>query len=137
MTSKPIVSWCYVAVGLSIITGCGRSMEYTQAVVDVTLSPKGTLVNVQKTITDPQEIRELLNFFPHPGEGRESSRTGTWASCASVRFTSCDGKVVTAQTNYNWWTEGKGDWEMDKRFSQYITLLLERSGSPTTTDSHK
>lgn len=112
-------------------------MKSTQAVVDITVSPNGTMVNMQRKITDPKEIQELADFFPHLGEGKESSRTGTWQSFAKVRFTGGDGKVVTVQTNYKWWTEGKGDWEMDKRFSQYITSLLEAPGFPTSTESHK
>ena len=131
MKSECAMVFCFL-LGLGMLTGCKKPMTCAQAVIDVTLSPSGKMVNVQKKVTDTKEVQRLVSFFPHLGEGKRSSRTGAWQSCASVKFTGCDGRVVTVQTNYSWWSEGPGDWPMDEGFSTYIRSLLDHVDQTST-----
>jgi hypothetical protein len=117
----------FLLLGAVMFVGCEKPkpMRCTEAVVDVTVDPTGRLVKVKKTLTDAKEVDRLASFFPHFGEGRKSSTAGLWQGFASVKFTGSDGRVVTVHTNYEWWTEGSGDWPMDTEFTKYVMSILE------------
>jgi hypothetical protein len=60
------------------------------------------------------------------GEGRKSHRAGGWMLSVEINFVDRRGKTVRIWTNYEWWSEGEGDWPVAPGFESFITSMLEK-----------
>ena len=79
----------------------------------------------QFTVERPQELRELLAFFPQLG--RKSNRAGLWKAGAVVEIRKPGGEIVRIMLSGNdelrTWSEGQGDWPVEGDFSAYVARL--------------
>ncbi|MGB7158041.1 MAG: hypothetical protein WBD40_08235 [Tepidisphaeraceae bacterium] len=64
----------------------------------------------------------LLKYFPHLGEGKESSAAWSWIASEELVFRRRDGGevVVYFDTDRRFWSEGHGDWELDPGFDAFL-----------------
>jgi len=120
-------------IGALTLSGCAKPMDMATAVVEVYWSPSGQSLGVppslgmKMTLTDKNEVDKLASFFPHVGQGRKSSIAAAWLASVSIQFTSSDGKTAHVNSNYEFWSEGDGDWPADPEFAKYMETLLEKT----------
>jgi hypothetical protein len=76
-------------------------------------------------LADPRQVAEVASFFPNVGTGARSDKTGGWIALALVRLNRADGSVVEIKTNYESWTEGNGDWQVN---GDFLTLTNKHFG---------
>lgn len=73
-------------------------------------------------ISDRDQLRQLLAFFPGVGEGKQSNRFGMWKRGALIRFTREDGSTLAVSVNpkLTRWTEGGGDWPAEPGLGEFL-----------------
>jgi len=103
----------------------GRDLDYVKAtvvVVDVNRRSR----TATKVLEDSGEIRRLLNFFPHVGEGLDSGVTSPWAAGVKITLRRQDGSElqILVDDEMTVWHEGKGERRVRSGLREYIRKLF-------------
>lgn len=101
-----------------------QTSNFTKAVVSLRVDEQNQPIDKTKEITDETEVLHLASFFPGLGEGKRSRVAALWEPTVEIHFTGADGKGVTVMSNFESWSEGKGDWPVKPGLKQYIRKLL-------------
>jgi hypothetical protein len=105
-----------------------KSSGYVQADLSLLLNNQNAM-RQQKTITDPVELQRLIAFFPELGQGEHSHQAGSWIASVTIELKHSDGtwSRIKADTGWEYWSEGYGDWPLSPAFHQYIQTLFASS----------
>jgi hypothetical protein len=127
-----------------LLHGCTASSEnasnnikFVRAEVCYYFTPSGRRIPDRKQpITDPATVQRLVSFFPGVGEGRESDTAGGWEASVRIRLLADDGKTVTISSDFDDWSEGKGDWKVHGDLGALIADLFPPA-PPLTSDEQQ
>jgi len=92
---------------------------------------RGRSVNRVVSVAKVEQLKRLQSFFPGLSEGRESPEANPWDNSLTIRFRKADGGIVTVSSDFDFWTEGDGDWAVanPKQFRVFIQELSANSDS--------
>jgi hypothetical protein len=105
-------------------------LAYTQAQISVPQSlpeEPGVLGIAGRTITidDPEQVRRLVEFFPGLDRGRRSNfGTRGWIAPIQITLTRPDGSTHSFETNFAYWTEGRGDHYAKPGLEDFLRALF-------------
>ena len=106
------------------LEGSPPAGRFVNATVTRTLDSKGNRAEGRVKVTDPTEVAELASFYPCVGTGRSSLVAAGYKSRVTTVFERPDGKTVTAYSDYEDWSEGKGDFRVKRGFGEYVDRLF-------------
>ena len=115
-----------VALALAIaLVGC-KAQTFAQARVVREHPPPRQM----KAITDPNQIKRLVSFFPGLGRRRSHSGAG-WEAEVIVTLTSVDGSVVVVKItdNLDTWSRGRGDFSVKGDLAGFLRELFPEPGA--------
>ncbi len=84
----------------------------------------GKRVEREVTINDEARIRTLVGFLPGVGSGRTSNSAAAWEADVVIMLTRADGSQIRVSSNFESWSEGKGDWDVEAGFEQFVRGLF-------------
>ena len=110
-----------------------KAMEYTRANVRIVYDPDtARYADRAVVIEDEAELQRLLSFFPGIGQARKSDLAHGSDDAVVVSFTKSDGTTLKVSSDFDFWNEGCGDWEVSdpNAFRNYIGGLLKEDKTP-------
>lgn len=75
-------------------------------------------------INDASEIQRLASFFPGVGMGKRSDCSKQLEPYYELRFHRRGEKAMTVYVKDDCWSEGAGDWPLNKKFFSVIEHLI-------------
>lgn len=101
-----------------------KPMNYASAIVTVRVRAPARSV---KTTLDAASANRLATFFPQLGTRKKSGTAGAWMPKVEVDFKAADGAVTHVTSNFEVWSEGRGDWPVQPGLEAYV-FSMTRDG---------
>jgi len=91
-------------------------------------------VHSTKITLDAASANRLAAFFPQLGTGSRSRIAGAWMPTVEVDFKAADGKVTHVMSNFEVWSEGRGDWAAQPGLEAHVTELRREAEPESRAD---
>lgn len=88
-----------------------------------------------KITLDAASANRLATFFPQFGTGKDSGIAGTWMPTVEVDFTAADGTVTHVASNFDVWSEGRGDWPSQPGLEAFVSSIRREAERGSQKDS--
>lgn len=76
-----------------------------------------------KITLDAASANHLAGFFPQLASGKKSRIAGAWMPTVEVQFQAADGAVTHVASNFDVWSEGRGDWAAQPGLEAYVLSI--------------
>ncbi len=119
----------FVAIG-SISCACAGTVpgkaapDIVSARVSLGFEAEGNRVTRELGVGDEATIRTLLTHLPGVGTGRTSRMAGGWINLVEIILVRADGSEIRVGSDFENWSEGDGDWDVDAGFEPFIRGLF-------------
>ena len=110
----------------SAAANSSNQSRYSSATVTRTMDSNGRATNDKITISDPQQLNRVMSYFPEAGQNRRGPLAGGWMPAITIHAHPKNGRAVVIRSNYEFWSEGTGDWPVDAGFRDYIDRLFRQ-----------
>lgn len=87
-----------------------------------------------KVTLDAASANRLATFFPQLGTGKKSRIAGAWMPTVEVNFKAADGAVTHVMSNFEVWSEGRGDWAAQPGLEVYVSSIRHEAEHKSRRD---
>jgi hypothetical protein len=142
--ARTAIIWLLAAV---LFVQCGKNEEiaqpspFTSAELRLFMNGDGTTIangptRVERVIVvrDSTTLSRLASYFPEMGRGKKAGPPHGWRGRCTITFKINNESRITVTTNFDWWTEGHGDWTVSNELLPFVQGIL-RDGTTATNES--
>jgi hypothetical protein len=100
------------------------NLVISTADVTVFFNAVDKMASTRVRVTDPEELERLLSFIPEAFSERTSSIAAGWEAETVIEFRLKDGSVRRVVTNYDSYSTGRGDFDVNGDLRGYLAKLV-------------
>lgn len=103
-----------------------RKCSYVRAEVTISTCVQGSVSSESFVVHNRDEVCRLAAYFPGLGNGANSSQAASWVPSVRIGFIKTNGEANSVATNYEFWSEGHGDWPVNAGLEAYLREIKLR-----------